>query len=63
MDRPTAKMGFMADELYKSYLDGSLCDDVVIKASDKIGYYKDKMNADRINAVISTCTPYWECRK
>ena len=63
VDRPTAKMGFMADELYKSYLDGSLCDDVVIKASDKIGYYKDKMNADRINAVISTCTPYWECRK
>lgn len=63
VDRPTAKMGFMADALYPIYIKGKLCNDDVIKASDKIGYYKDKMNQDRINNVIESCTPYWECRK
>lgn len=63
VDRPTAKMGFMADELYNSYLEYSINSNTIIDASDKIGYYKGKINKDRIDTIIRTCSPYWESRK
>lgn len=59
VDRPTAKMGFMADELYYNFLKNDLTDRAVIAASDKIGYYKGKMNKERIQAVRDTCHAYW----
>lgn len=63
VDRPTAKMGFMADELYNPYIKGELNGSIIIKASDKINYYKDKMSNERIEAVINTCQPYWDSRR
>ena len=63
VDRPTAKMGFMADELYNNFLEGTLTDEAIIAASDKIGYYKGKMNKDRIQAVRDACSDYWNSRK
>lgn len=59
VDRPTAKMGFMADELYYNFLKNDLTDKAIIAASDKIGYYKGKMNKERIQAVRDTCHAYW----
>ncbi len=45
VDRPTAKAGFMADELYSVFLiKGEVSDEDIIAASDKIDYYKGKMD-------------------
>lgn len=60
VDRPTAKAGFMADELY---LKGKLpTDDQIIAASDKIDYYKGKMNSKKIEDLKSKCMKYWRTR-
>lgn len=70
--RPTAKLGFMADELYKVLLqkqpseestDVLINDEDVIKASDKIDYYKGKMNRDKIDNVIAKSMEYWTQRR
>lgn len=63
VNRPTAKMGFIADELYNDFLNDTLTDESIIAASDKIGYYKGKMNKDRIQAVRDACSDYWNSRK
>lgn len=59
--RPTAKLGLMADELAKDY--PNITDDLIIAASDKIDYYKGKMNAARISDVRTKCQEYWGKRK
>lgn len=61
--KPTAKLGAMADELYKVFLNREVTEDDVIKASDKINYYKGKMNKDKIDKVLSASLPYWEAKK
>ena len=61
VDRPTAKAGYMADELYKP--SGiTPTDDEIIEASSKIGYYKDKMNPNRITELRNKCNNYWRNR-
>jgi hypothetical protein len=64
VERPTSKLGAMADELYKVYKknNGEVTSEDIIKASDKISYYKGKMTEDRINKVLSSCTTYWADR-
>lgn len=58
VDRPTSKAGFMADELFKSP-----CKEVdYIKASNKIGYYKGKMDENKISALSEKCSKYWADR-
>lgn len=63
VDRPTAKLGFMADELYNHYCNDALTDEAIIAASDKISYYKGKMTPDRIQAVKDGGKEYWRTRK
>ena len=63
LGKPTAKMGAMADALYPVFLEGDVTKDDVIKASDKIDYYKGKITDDRFNEVLTKCTPYWEARQ
>ena len=63
-NKPTAKLGAMADELYSTYLkNGEVTKEDVINASNKIEYYVDKITDKRYNEVIEKCTPYWEYRK
>ena len=62
VNRPTAKMGFMADELYKGFAAGGLSVEDVIEASNKIDYYKGKITSDLINKVLTSCKTYWETR-
>lgn len=59
--RPTAKLGLMADELAKNY--PNITDEMIIAASDKIDYYKGKMNEKRISDVRTKCQEYWGKRK
>lgn len=63
LGKPTAKMGAMADELYSVFLESDVTKEDVIKASDKIEYYKGKITDDRYNEVITKCTPYWQARQ
>lgn len=60
IDRPTAKMGAMADELFECYLNDLMDDRYIIMASDKVNYYKGKMDDSKIQNVIDTCSVYWE---
>lgn len=64
VERPTAKMGAMADELFPIYNSGEIItDEKVILASDKVGYYKGKMNDNKIQDVFNKCKKYWEDRQ
>lgn len=67
VDRPTAKAGFMADELYPIFTDDSKDEDdqyeALYKASDKIEYYKGKFDNDKIYALLDKCRDYWKTRK
>lgn len=58
---PTAKARLMALELYNS--DGTTPTDDEIKiASYKIGYYKDKLTANRITELREKCNGFWRDR-
>lgn len=64
VNRPTAKAGFMADELYPHFKrNGKVSNEEVIAASDKIGYYKGKMDEKRIQELLSKCADYFDQRK
>lgn len=64
VDRPTAKAGFMADELFEEYKKNpSLNSDALIRASDKVDYYKGKFDKEKQDALLSKCSNYWEGRK
>lgn len=57
IDRPTAKLGLMADELFKYY--PNITRDDIIIASNKIDYYKGKMDDKKCQFVYDNCLPYW----
>lgn len=63
LEKPTAKMGAMADELYKIYKIREVNHDDIIEASDKIDYYKGKMDDNKIDNVYNKCYKYWKNRK
>jgi len=61
VDRPTAKAGLMADELYRP--DGEVPTYAAIKkASEKIDYYKGSMDSAKADALKSKCRDYWKAR-
>lgn len=62
VDRPTSKAGFMADELYNQFRGEAPTDEAIIAASDKIDYYKGKMNEKRISELREKCNDYWRTR-
>lgn len=60
VNRPTAKAGFMADELYPTFCKkGKVEFEDIVKASDKIGYYKDKMDDKKADALLDKCNSYF----
>lgn len=63
VNRPTAKMGAMADELYKAFLNDGVSDKDIIAASDKVDYYKGKMDETKIENVRDKCMNYWQDRQ
>ena len=63
LGRPTAKLGAMSDELYPIFLQRNVTKEDVVKASDKVDYYKGKITTERANEVINSSTKYWEARQ
>lgn len=63
VDRPTAKLGMMADKLFPVFkAKKDVTYDDVIKASDEVNYYKGKMTKEKVDNVINSCTDYWQYR-
>lgn len=67
-DRPTAKLGFVCDELYEDYRNGvEISSHLINEAARKIGYYISKPNQTlsqkRIDAIYEAGYPYWMKRK
>lgn len=60
--KPTAKLGSIADALYPVFISKEITKKDVIEASNKVDYYKGKITDDRYNAIINSCTNYWEAR-
>lgn len=61
--RPTAKLGFVADECYKSFKDKrTVTDEEIIAAANKCDYYKNAMTPDRIADVRNKSQAYWDGR-
>lgn len=59
--KPTAKAGLMADALYKS--DGTTpTDDEIKSQSYVVGYYRDKLTANRLSEFRQKAEPYWRDR-
>lgn len=63
VNRPTAKAGFMADELYKEWCEtGKVSWDSMIIASEKIDYYKGMMDSRKFDTLLGKIIPYFEER-
>ena len=63
VDKPTAKMGALADRLYPIYLDHMPTDEEVIKEATIIDYYGGKLTQNKLDKVYESCIPYWELRR
>jgi len=63
LNKPTAKLGAMADELYPVWLEHPVRTSDITEASNKINYYKNKLTPDIIKKVNEQCIPYWKARK
>lgn len=62
IDRPTAKMGDMADYIYKKKHGVDVTNDDIIAASQAVDYYKNSMTDNKIQKVYTDCTKYWRER-
>lgn len=61
--KPTAKLGQMADELYPIFISREVTKEDVIEASNKVSYYKGKIDVNKSLEVLSSCKNYWESRR
>lgn len=61
--KPTAKLGAMADELYPVFIDHPVTKEDIIKASNKVDYYKGKITKELVSKILESCTPYWKERQ
>lgn len=62
VDRPTAKLGALADRLYGFYITGKVTDKDIIDQSTIIDYYGGNLSQNKIHKVYESCMPYWESR-
>lgn len=63
VDKPTAKMGALADRLYPTYCKGEVTDEDIKKQATIIDYYGGNLSETKIQAVREKCEPYWKGRK
>ena len=61
--KPTAKLGAMADELYPIFINRDVTTKDVIEASNKVDYYKGKIDENKSSGVLNSCKAYWESRR
>lgn len=62
LGKPSEKLGAMADELLNTFLERPIMMEDIIRASNKVDYYKGKIDNKICTNVIQKCTPYWKNR-
>jgi hypothetical protein len=69
INRPTAKLGAMADILYDIYRKNKINNNIedvtfedIVNASDIVDYYKGKIDAIKQSKIMESCSNYWEMR-
>ena len=60
INKPTAKMGLLADKLYN--LGHSSSKEEVLKAAKEVDYYKGNLSENQIENVFNQCKQYWSER-
>ena len=63
VDKPTTKLGELADRLYSTYKTREITTEDIIKEATIIDYYGGNLNTAKIKAVLENCEPYWRDRK
>lgn len=63
VDKPTAKMGALADRLYTIHKGEIPSTKSIIEQATIIDYYKGCLTANQIENVISKCSKYWTNRR
>lgn len=62
VDKPTAKMGALADRLYMIHKGEIPSKESICEQARIIDYYKGNLSESQIDNVISKCTDYWQSR-
>ena len=62
LQRPSAKLGEIADRLYKHWKNKTLTDDVIIKVCNAVDYFSNNLTNNKIQSVKDTCNEYWNKR-
>lgn len=63
VDKPTAKMGALADRLYPIFLKKEITDKDIKQEATIVDYYKGNLNEKKIAEVRTKCMPYWDSRR
>lgn len=63
VDKPTAKMGALADRLYSIYRKREVTDEDIKKEATTVDYYGGNLSEAKIAIVREKCEPYWKGRK
>lgn len=63
VDKPTAKLGALADRLYSSHKGKIPSKEEICKEATIVDYYGGNLSDNRINDIISKCTNYWTSRR
>ena len=59
VDKPTAKMGAMAEELFKIWKGHIPTKEDIIEVAKRVDYYKGNLTQKKIDDVIEKCKDYW----
>lgn len=59
VDKPTGKMGAMAEELFKIWKGSIPTSEDILKIAKKIDYYKGNLSPKRIDEVKEKCRDFW----
>lgn len=63
VQRPTAKLGAVADELYYISKERKPSKEEVNKAALKVDYYKGNLDEKKLANLYEKCIPYWDSRR
>lgn len=62
VDKPTAKMGALADRLYNLHKGEIPSKESICKEATIVDYYGGNLSDSRVNDIIEKCTNYWQSR-
>lgn len=61
--KPSAKLGYCADKIYEFLEQGLPLEKALVEGSKKADYYSKNLTENRKEAILKSCSEYWEKRK